>query len=37
MKQATPPEWGPKWGTECLITIFPLPTILCAGYNVKLI
>ena len=25
-----------KWGTECLKTRFPLPTLLCAGYSVKL-
>ena len=34
---AMPPEFGGKWGTECLNTTFPLPTLLCAGYNVKLI
>ena len=27
---------GEKWGTECLNTKFPLPTVLCAGYSVKL-
>ena len=32
-----PPELGGKWGTECLNTRFPLPTLLCAGYSVKLI
>ena len=26
-----------KWGTECLNTGFPLPTMLCARYSVKLI
>ena len=31
---AMPP--GGKWGTECLNTRFPLPTLLCAGYSVKL-
>ena len=35
---ATPPELGEKWGTTvCLNTRFPLPTLLCAGYSVKLI
>ena len=28
--------FGRKWGTECLNTWFPLPTLLCAGYSVKL-
>ena len=36
-KHAMPPEFGRKWGTECLITSFPLPTLLYAGYSVKLI
>ena len=31
------PEFGGKWGTECLSTKFPLPTLLCAGYSVQLI
>ena len=31
-----PPEFGRKWGTELLNTRFPLPTLLCAGYSVKL-
>ena len=31
------PEFGRKWGTECLNTRFPLPTLLCAGHSVKLI
>ena len=31
-----PPEFGRKWGTECLNTKFPLPTLLCAEYSVKL-
>ena len=31
-----PPEIGGKWGTECLNTKFPLPTLLCAGYRMKL-
>ena len=26
-----------KWGTDCLNTRFPLPTLLFAGYSVKLI
>ena len=30
------PEFGGKSGTECLNTKFPLPTLLCAGYSVKL-
>ena len=34
---AMPPELGGKRGTEFLNTKFPLPTLLCAGYNVKLI
>ena len=29
-------EFGRKWGTECL-TRFPLSTLQCAGYSVKLI
>ena len=32
-----PPNFGRKWGTECLNTRFPLPILLCAGYSVKLI
>ena len=35
-QNAMPPEIGGKWGTECLNTRFPLPTLLCAGYSVKL-
>ena len=31
-----PPEFGRKWGTECLNTRFSLPTLLRAGYSVKL-
>ena len=31
------PEFGRKWGTDCLNTRFPLPTLQCAGYSVKLI
>ena len=30
-------KFGRKWGTECLNTRFPLPTLLCAEYSVKLI
>ena len=37
IQHAMPPEFGRKWGTECLNTRFPLPTLLCAGYSVKLI
>ena len=36
-QHAMPPEFGRKWGTECLNTRFPLPTLLCTGYSVKLI
>ena len=36
-QHAMPPEFGRKWGMECLNTKFPLPTLLCAGYSVKLI
>ena len=36
-QHAMPPEFGRKWGTECLNTRFPLPTLLCAGNSVKLI
>ena len=32
-----PLELGGKWGTECLNARFPLSTLLCAGYSVKLI
>ena len=32
---AMPPEFGRKWGTECLNIRFPLPTLLCAEYNVN--
>ena len=31
------PEFGRKWGTECFNIRFPLPTLQCAGYSVKLI
>ena len=30
-------QFSRKWGTECLNTGFPLPTLLYAGYSVKLI
>ena len=36
-QHAMPSELSEKWGTECLNTRFPLPTLLCAGYSVKLI
>ena len=36
-QHAMPPEFGRKWGTECLNTRFPLPNQLYAGYSVKLI
>ena len=36
-QHAMPQELGVKWGTVCLNTGFPLPTVLCAGYSVKLI
>ena len=35
-QHAMPPEFGREWGTECLNTRFPLPTLLCPGYSVKL-
>ena len=35
-QHAMPPESGKKWGTECLNIRFPLPTLLCEGYSVKL-
>ena len=28
-QHAMPPEFDRKWGTECLNTRFPLPTLLC--------
>ena len=31
------PSVGGKWGTECLNSRLPLPTLLCAEYSVKLI
>ena len=36
-QHAMPLEFGRKWGTECLNTRVPLPTLLCEGYSVKLI
>ena len=35
-QHAMPSEIGGKWGTECLNTRFPLPTLLCEEYSVKL-
>ena len=35
-QHAMSPEIGGKWGTECLNPTFPLPTLLYAGYSVKL-
>ena len=35
-QHAMPPEFGGKWETECLNTRFPRPTLLCAGYSVKM-
>ena len=29
--------FGGKWRAECLNIRFPLPSLLCAGYSVKLI
>ena len=37
LSHAMPLEIGGKCGTECLNTRFPLPTLLRAGYSVKLI
>ena len=36
-QRAMPSKFGRKWVTECLNTRFPLNTLLCAGYSVKLI
>ena len=36
-EHAMPQEFGGEWGMECLNTKFPLPTLLCAGYSMKLI
>ena len=30
-------QFSRKWGTECLNIRFPLPTLLCVGYSVKLV
>ena len=35
-QHAIPSEFSEKWGKECLYTRFSLPTLLCAGYSVKL-
>ena len=35
-QNAMPPQFGGKWGTECLITSFPLPTLMCAKCSVKI-
>ena len=37
LKRTQPTQFGGKLGTECINTKFPLPTLPCAGYNVKLI
>ena len=29
---AMPLEFGGNWGNECVITRFPLPTLMCAEY-----
>ena len=36
-QHAMTPEFGRKWRTECLSIRFPLPTLLRAGFSVKLI
>ena len=36
IQHVMPTELGGKWKTECLKTRFPLPTLLYAGYSVKL-
>ena len=36
-QHAMPAELGGKLGTECLSTGFARPTLLCAGYSVKLV
>ena len=36
IQHTMPPEFGVKRETECLKTTFSLPTLLCAGYSVKL-
>ena len=35
-QHAMPSEIGRKWAAECFNIRFPLPTLLCAGYSVKL-
>ena len=35
-RHVLPREFGRKWGTECVITRFPLPTPLCMEYSVTL-
>ena len=35
-QHAIPPEINGKWGMECLNIRFPMPTLLCARYSVKL-
>ena len=35
-QQAKPPKFSRNWGTECLNTRLPRPTLLLAGYSVKL-
>ena len=32
---AISPEFGGKWGMECLNTLLPLPTLLCTEYDAK--
>ena len=34
-QHAMPPEFGRKWGTECLNARFPLPSLMCSGYSVN--
>ena len=36
-QHAMPSDSGRKWGTECLNIMLPPPTLLCAGYSMKLI
>ena len=31
-----PPQFGGKWGAECLNTRFPLPTLLLVGYSIAI-
>ena len=35
-EHAIPPVFGSKWVTECLNTTYSVPTLLRAGYGVKL-